>query len=552
MTRRAVVVGGGVAGLASAALLARDGYDVDLLERRPELGGRAGSWASDGFRFDTGPSWYLMPEVFEHFFRLLGTSAADQLDLAVLDPGYRVFFEGEPAPVDVRADRARNLALFESLEPGAGERLAAYLDSAARTYDVAVRRFLYTTFASPRGLLAPDVLAQAHRLAPLLLRSLESFVAARFADPRLRQVLGYPAVFLGASPDRAPSMYHLMSALDLAGGVQYPRGGLTRLVEALAGLAAAEGVRLRTGATATAITTAPVPGGSGRGGLGRGGPGGLGRRGRDGRGRHDRGGRGRRQARVTGVRYTDDGGATAHLPADVVVGAADLHHVETALLPPALQTYPQTWWDRRTSGPGAVLVFLGVRGRLPQLAHHSLFFTRDWRMNFDAVFGGRVPRPASAYVCAPSRTDPTVAPAGQENLFVLVPVPADVGLGHGGLDGAGSPAVEAVADAAVDQVAAWAGIPDLRARILVRRTVGPADFARDLHAWRGGMLGPAHTLRQSAFFRAGNASRRVAGLYYAGGSTIPGVGLPMCLISAEVLLKRLRGDTSTEPLAVPL
>lgn len=514
--RTAVVVGGGIAGLAGAALLAHDGWDVDILERSGTVGGRAGTWDADGFRFDTGPSWYLMPEVFDRFFAQLGTSADEQLDLVSLDPAYRVFFEGEDAPLDVAADLATNVATFEAVEPGAGRRLQRYLGSARRTYDMALRRFLYTSFTSPRELARADVLTQVHRLLPLLGRSLESFVAGRFADRRLRQILGYPAVFLGSSPARTPSMYHLMSALDLDGGVRYPQGGFTRLIEAIADLARAEGVRIRTGCDVTAITAAPHLAGRGR------------RRGRP--------------ARVTGVRYTGPDGAAHHLAADLVVGAADLHHVETALVPEGLRTYPESWWRRRDPGPGGVLVYLGVRGRLPQLAHHSLFFTRDWRRNFGDIAAGRVPSPASAYVCTPSRTDPSVAPEGDENVFVLVPVPADTAVGRGGSDGAGDPAVEAAADAAIDQVAAWAGIPDLRERVVVRRTVGPADFAGDLNAWRGSMLGPAHTLRQSAFFRAGNASTKVAGLYYAGSSTIPGVGLPMCLISAEILRDRVRRE----------
>jgi len=137
-------------------------------------------------------------------------------------------------------------------------------------------------------------------------------------------------------------------------------------------------------------------------------------------------------------------------------------------------------------------------------------------------------------------------------VFILVPVPADVSIGRGGVDGRGDPAVEKAADAAIDQLATWAGIPDLRSRIVVRRTVGPGDFAADLHAWSGGALGPAHTWRQSAFLRGRNASRRIDGLFYAGGSTIPGIGLPMCLISAEVLVKRLGSDRSTEQLEAPL
>jgi phytoene desaturase len=205
------------------------------------------------------------------------------------------------------------------------------------------------------------------------------------------------------------------------------------------------------------------------------------------------------------------------------------------------------------SGPGAVLVMLGVRGELPALAHHSLFFTRDWAANFDAIFEQptRVPDPASIYVCKPSASDGSVAPEGHENLFVLVPVPPDPGLGRGGVDGTGDAAVEAAADRAIDLVARWAGVPDLAERVVVRRTIGPADFVTDVNAWSGGALGPAHVLRQSAFFRAGNTSRHVDGLYYAGSSTVPGIGVPMCLISAELVLKRLRGDRSTGPVAEP-
>jgi phytoene desaturase len=203
-----------------------------------------------------------------------------------------------------------------------------------------------------------------------------------------------------------------------------------------------------------------------------------------------------------------------------------------------------------------VLVLLGVRGPLPELLHHTLLFTRDWRTNFAAVMpkrgrpAPRLPDELSLYVCRPSATD-DVAPEGRENLFVLVPVAPDPALGGGGVDGGGSPAVEAIADRAIAQLSTWLDVPDLAERIEVRRTIGPADFAGDLAAWRGTALGPAHTLRQSALFRAGNVSRRVEGLLFAGGSTIPGIGLPMCVISAELVVKRLRGDVSAGPLPEP-
>lgn len=506
-----VIIGGGIAGLASAALLSREGHEVTVLERRDAIGGRVGTWEKDGFRFDTGPSWYLMPEVFDHFYRLLGTTADEQLNLITLDPGYRVYFEGVEKPIDIAASRDENLDIFEAVEEGAGFALHYYLESAKEVYELAKQHFLYTTFADIRPLFTRDVLGRGRRFVSLLTTPLATFVKRKFRDKRLQQIMGYPAVFLGSSPHLAPSMYHLMSHLDLADGVRYPMGGFGTVIESIASLATREGATIVTGADVKRIIV--------------------------------------EKGAATGVEYRGRHGEVLFADADIVVSAADLHFTETRLLEEAEQTYPQSYWDSRVAGPGALLLHLGVEGALPQLEHHNLLFAKDWEKGFDAIFGKStsVPQPASLYVCKPSGVDPSVAPTGSENLFVLVPVPADPTIGHGGDEG-----VEKLADAVIEQIAAWADIPDLAERITVRRTVAPGDFADELHSWKGSALGPAHTLKQSAFFRAGNVSKKVAGLYYVGSSVIPGVGLPMCLISAEVLIKRLRGDVSTGPLPEPL
>ncbi len=475
----------------------------------------------------------------------------------------------------MRSGRANVRALFESLEPGAGATFDDYLDSAGHTYALALRRFLYTRFGA-RGLAAAfarrDVLAVAPRLVPLLLRNLHSFVSGRFRNPTIRKILDYPAVFLGSSPYRTPALYHLMSHLDLDDGVYYPRAGFTTFVESLRRAAEREGAEILTDTEALEIkarTSSSVSRYTSRK------PSGIAdwlrwnvpylqRKGPVLAGAFTRAtGYGPREYVATGVRIRTAGEPNPRvLPADAVIGAHDIQHLEEHLLKEDRRTYPQRYWDKKTPGPGALVLMLGVRGELPELRHHNLLFASDWKGGFEAIFGGdpHVPDPASLYICKPSATDSTVAPDGHENLFVLVPVPADVddagghvqdpgalGFGDGDPEDPDDPA-QAVAHRVIAQIAQWTGVPDLAERIVERHVITPADFAEDVYAWRGTALGPAHTLAQSAMFRTKNASRRVEGLYYAGSSTLPGIGLPMCLISAELAVHAVEGTRAEVPM----
>ena len=235
---RVVIIGGGISGLATAALLARGGADVTVLERHGRPGGRAGKWVTKGSRFDTGPSWYFMPEVFEHFFALLGRDVSDYLTLRRLDPAYRVYsepVEGAAAEMlEVVADAEANWRTFDAIEPGAGEAMKAYAAASSESFRLALDHFLYTTFERLDKVASPEVLRRLPRLAGLLTGSLAGVIEKTVTSPRLRQILGYHAVFLGSSPYRVPALYSLMSHLDLVEGVYYPDGGIYRLIEAIA------------------------------------------------------------------------------------------------------------------------------------------------------------------------------------------------------------------------------------------------------------------------------------------------------------------------------
>jgi len=512
MTKSAVVIGGGIGGLATAALLAKAGMKVQLFESNEQVGGRASVWESDGFRFDLGPSWYLMPEAFDQFFKLMGTSAAQELNLVQLDPAYQTRFEGTDDILRIRADAKLNSKLFESIEPGAGASLERYLDSAEDTYRLAVDKFLYTNFSNLKPFTNAAVAKRAGGFVKHLLTSLDSFAGAHVKDARLRKILDFPAVFLGASPYSTPSMYHLMTHVDMNVGVFYPQGGFGKIIEAIANLAKKHGVEIHTNSPVTKILVDSA-------------------------------------GRAAGVQV----GAT-EVKADLVVANADLHHVETQLLEGEQQTLPESWWKKRQPGPSALLLYLGIEGSLPQLDHHTLLYSEDWKRNFKKVFRkadgkSEFPTPASLYLCKPSATDSTVAPAGYENLFVLVPIAPDPSLGAGGVNGSGDAKLEAAADAVIAQISQWCDIPNLADRIVVRRTMGPQDFVTRYNAWSGTALGMAHTLKQSAFFRPKNVSSKVKNLFYVGHNTVPGIGLPMCLIGAELVYKRLTADGSAEPIA---
>ena len=473
-----VVVGGGAGGLSAACYLAASGADVTLLEKNDRLGGLGERFTQDGFRFDAGPTWYMMPEVFGRFFRDFGRSPAEFYSLQRLDPSYRVYFD-DGDRIDITTDRRALCQRFEEHEPGASEALEEYLAAAKRTYEVSMEKFVYTDRPRFRDWVGRDVL-EAGPIGLQLWGSLDGYTAEFFDSQKLRQIVQYAAVFLGGSPKRTPRLYHMMSHIDLTQGVYYPEGGMGGVLNALGDLARQLGATIETGVEVTEI----APGHSGF-------------------------------FIAAGDRVWRS---------DVVVSDADYAHTELDLLPEHLRQYEPSYWENREYGASALILFLGIDRELPELEHHNIVMPVGWDDHFRQIYDKHTwPSDPVYYVCNASQSDPTTAPDGQSALMLSTAIPA------GSED---SPAKrERDRDLLLSNLAKTTDV-DVRDDVVSEQIRAVSDFSRRYNA-RNGSLGLAQSLRQTGPLRPGHRSKTIEGLYYAGSSTNPGVGVPICLISGK-------------------
>lgn len=493
--KTAIVIGAGAGGLALANILAKAGMRVTVYEKNSAPGGRMGKLKKQGFTFDTGPSWYLMKDVFEHYFSLFDKKVEEFYDLVRLDPGYKVFSE-DSNPLLIKGSLDDNLKTFESIESGASKKLLSYIERGEKNYKSALQYFLYNPFSSALSVAKKDILKSIPSFTGVFTRSLHGYVSRHFKKQILQQILEYPSVFLGASPFNTPALYQLMSYLDFKEGIFYPKmRGMHAVTDALCQLGKDLGVTIKYNKSVSKIVT--------------------------------------KNSVATGVIV--DGKL---MSADIVVSNADLHFTEMNLLEVGERTYPKVYWQKRKAGPSALLMYLGVKGPLPELEHHNLFFAKNWQQNFDQIYKDKVwPVVASMYVSKTSSTDLATAPKGYENIFVLVPLPS-------GISKEPKSKVDKYVDGCLAQIEEMSGISDLRERIVVKEIRTPEHFGEAFNSWENTALGMSHTLQQSAFLRPSVKSKKVKNLYYVGAGTQPGIGVPMCIISAQLVYKHLVGDSS--------
>ena len=486
MAKKVIVIGAGFSGLSAACNLAAEGFDVTILEKNEQTGGRARQYQAQGFTFDMGPSWYWMPDVFEQFFARFGRKASDYYQLERLNPSYRVYF-GPGDHLDVPAGMAELEAMFEQLEPGSTASLRKFLREAAYKYQVGMNEFVHKPGHGLLEFADWRVISSMFRIQ--MFTSLSKHVKSLFRNERLIKLLEFPVLFLGATPEKTPALYSLMNYADLALGTWYPQGGMYKIVEAMTRLAESLGVKIVLNTEVAHIRT--------------------------------------EKGLSTGV-VAKNG---AVYPADAVVGSADYHHVESDLLDPQARNYSSDYWDSRVMAPSCLIFYVGVSKRLNRLLHHNLFFDEDFGRHAREIYETpKWPERPLFYVSAPSKTDPTVAPEGCENLFILLPVAP-------GLED--TPAIrEHYYNLVMQRLSLLTG-ERIGESVVYRRTYAHSDFVRDYHAFKGNAYGLANTLRQTAFLKPKLRNKKISNLYYTGQLTVPGPGVPPAIISGQVVAKEI-------------
>jgi phytoene desaturase len=476
-----VIIGSGFAGLSAASFMAKAGWEVTVVEKNATPGGRARQLKADGFVFDMGPSWYWMPDVFERYFASFGKKVSDYYRLKRLDPSYRVYWAD--GYTDLPADYASLKDTFESIEPGSGRQLDHYLREAAYKYEVGINKLVYKPGQSLLEFLDPAVIGGVFRLD--VFRSIKRHIARHFQHPKLRQLMEFPVLFLGALPEDTPALYSLMNYADIKGGTWYPEGGMYAIVQGMYQLALELGVQFHFEEEVRQIVI--------------------------------------ENGRAKKV-LTDRG----EYEADAVISGADYHFTEQQLLPEAFRSYSEAYWQKRVMAPSCLLYYVGVKKKFTHLLHHSLFFDVPFAAHAKEIYTSPAwPANPLFYVSASSVTDPTAAPPGYENLFFLVPVAS-------GLQGDTEELRDMYFRKIVRRMEQHTG-EHFEQDIVFKKTFSVSDFVAAYHSFRGNAYGLANTLRQTALLKPSCRSRKVKNLFYTGQLTVPGPGVPPSLISGEVV-----------------
>lgn len=490
--KQVVVIGSGFAGLSAATHLANTtSCSVTIFEKNDSPGGRARKFEHQGFVFDMGPSWYWMPDVFERYFGHFGKKPSDYYDLLRLDPSYAVIY-GESDVLDIPADLGEFKAMLDRIEPGAGNQLDKFLAQAKYKYQVGIHDLVQRPSRSLLEFTSPGLLVDMIRMD--IFQSMSKHVRKFFSHEKIIRLMEFPVLFLGETAENIPALYSLMNYADIALGTWYPKKGMHEIIKGMVTLAIEKGVKIRY---STEVEEIEVENG-------------LAKR----------------------IRLKSG----EKIEADIVVAGADYHHVDKHLLNPKFSNYSEEYWNKRVMAPSSLLFYLGINKRLNNLRHHNLFFDEPLGPHADAIYKNpRWPEKPLFYASVPSITDPTVAPEGMENLFLLVPLAPDLEDSQ--------EMREKYYGIIMDRLEKITG-QEIRSHVIFKRSYAHSDFKADYHAFKGNAYGLANTLLQTAILKPSLKNKKVKNLYYTGQLTVPGPGVPPSLISGGVVAREVMKENN--------
>tara|TARA_A100001035_G_scaffold269837_1_gene256300 strand:- start:33396 stop:34865 length:1470 start_codon:yes stop_codon:yes gene_type:complete len=487
MNKTITIIGSGLAGMSSAAYLAKQGHRVRILEKNSTYGGRLQTFSEKGYTFDSGPSWYWMPDLFDSFFSDFDKKTSDYYSLKRLDPGYRIFFNKDEH-FDVVEDYEKLKKELNQIESGAAESLDKFLNDAKKKYEIAVDKFIYKPSLSPTEFIRFDLIRHLGRLS--IFKPISKHIREYFKDDRIIKMLEFPSLLLGAKPSATPALYSIMNYADISLGTWYPSGGIRSIATALYDLALEHGVEFEFNQNIETI-------------------------------------------RIENNKATEVISSKNKFSTDIVIANADYEHVDRVMLEEKYRNYSKNYWKKRTISPSALLFYLGINKQI-DLPHHCLFFDTSFKKHVEDIYDDpRWPGAPLFYTSCTSKSDPNVAPEGCEALFVLIPVAP--GLKEKTVSR------ESYLDQVVARIHDITG-ENIKENIVVNKSYAHEEFILDFNSYKGNAYGLANTLFQTAFFKPKIRNRKVKNLYYTGQLTVPGPGMPPALVSGKIVAEQILKD----------
>ena len=479
MKKTISILGSGFSSLSAACYLAKMGYEVSVFEKNAEFGGRARQFKESGFTFDMGPSWYWMPDVFERFFNDFDKTSADFYNLKKLNPAYHVYF-GENDYIAIPDEIEKICNVFEKEEKGSSGELLKFMKMAKENYKIAVMDMLYKMPGiSPLELINIDTVKRVG----YFFTNIKKQVHKRFKNPKLRSILEFPVLFLGAESSNTPAFYNFMNYADFGLGTWQPDNGFYDVVKAMIKIGKSFGVKYYNNSNVTQIVT--------------------------------------KNASATGIMLDNK-----IISSQYILSGADYNHTET-LLPESKRQYSQKYWSNKTLAPSSLLFYLGFDKKLKNLTHHNLFFDTDFNLHSKEIYKDpKWPSKPLFYANFTSKTNNHTAPEGCENGFILVPIAPDLKDNEDLREKYFKIVIDRIENITKQTI---------KENIIYKKSFCVNDFVGEYNSYKGNAYGLANTLLQTSFLRPKLKSSKVKNLFFTGQLTVPGPGVPPSVISGKLV-----------------